>query len=104
MTELVMLPAIRALIVPPFWAIGSSSPVTGCSWGLATVGGGSPKKTPLPGGRADSSAGKLANVKRLWHSPTLMLVFSTSPPMSRLPIERLTVTVELVASRLARSD
>ena len=33
-----------------------------------------------------------------------MLVFSTSPPMIRFWIERLTVTFELVASRLARSD
>ena len=41
-------------------------------------------------------------MKRLWDSPTLMLVFSTSPPMNRFWIERLTVTLELRASRLAR--
>ena len=43
-------------------------------------------------------------MNRLWHSPTFMLVFWTSPPISRLPIERLTVTLESVASRLAVSD
>ena len=43
-------------------------------------------------------------MNRLWNSPTLMLVFSTSPPINRFWIERLTVTLELVASRLAVSD
>ena len=43
-------------------------------------------------------------MNRLWLSPAWMLVFSTSPPMSMFRIDRLTVTVELVASRLARSD
>ena len=52
----------------------------------------------------DAGRGKLANVKRLWASPTLMLVFSTSPPINRFSIERLTVTVELRASRLALSE
>ncbi len=66
--------------------------------GLATVGGGSPKKTPVPG-RSGDVGGELANVKRLWLSPTFTLVFLTSPPISRLPIDRLTVTLEL--SRVA---
>src|SRR5262245_26092292 len=68
-----------------------------------SVGGGSPKKMPVPGEKG-LDGGVLANVKRLWLSPTLTLVFSTSPPISTLPIERLTVTNELRASRLARKD
>ena len=43
-------------------------------------------------------------MNRLWSSPTFTLVFWTSPPISRLPIERLTVTLESIASRLAVSD
>ena len=46
MIELVTLPAIRALIVPPFWAMGSILSVMGFSEGSATVGGRPPQKTP----------------------------------------------------------
>ena len=47
-TELVTFPAIRAFMVPPFCAKGSGRSVSGLTWGLTTVGGGSPKKTPVP--------------------------------------------------------
>ena len=40
MTEFVMLPAIAPVIVPPFWANGSSCWVMRFVWGLVMVGGG----------------------------------------------------------------
>ena len=61
--ELITLPAIRTCIVPPFWAMGSIRPLTGLTWGLATVGGGSPKKAPLPDEKT-LAAGVSANAKR----------------------------------------
>ena len=67
------------------------------------VGGGVPKKTPVPEEKT-LAAGAFVSANRLWAYPAWMLVFSTVPPMNRFWIDRLTVTVELVASRLARSD
>ena len=55
--ELVMLPAIRAFIVPPFWAMGSMLLVMGLIWGLATVGGSRRRRRrdrPRRGSAADN--------------------------------------------------
>ena len=48
MTELMMLPAIRPVIEPPFCARGSSNAESGEMTWFVIVGGVEPKKTPLP--------------------------------------------------------
>src|SRR5262249_22823396 len=102
-TELVTLPAIRTFMVPPFWANGSVCWVRTFVWGLAMVGGRLPQKTPLPL-VTNEDGGTSANVNRLCAAPTVTLVLVTSPPIKTLPIERLTVTCELVASRWTVND
>ena len=100
--ELITLPAMRTCIVPPFWAMGSMRPVTGfaAGWRPSAAARRRRRRCRTEKGLA---AGVLANAKRLCCSPTLTLVFWTSPPIKRFWIERLTVTVELRASRLARN-